>query len=328
MRVEAIGRSALPAIDAIVLGALLLLAVAWLAKMPKKTKGKAWHFTLAGIPAALFALGIAVRGGALGEALSAWFAGGLAAATLLFVTWVLGSAKRNHGFMDIAYPLAPTVVAWTAFLSSPPGTSGTGAGMAPVILSLVSLWAVRLVIQTHAQNHAEERQPYAAWRQAFGTQWSWWSLCQVYALQGVTLWLWAAPLAFAVVAHFSLVWAVVGGGVWLAGFTLQAVADRQLTRFRADPANRGKILDTGAWSIVRQPNYLGEAVMWWGYFFCALAHPFGFLTIVGPLFATWFMGFGSAGPFKEAHMRRTRGDAWKAYCQRTPRFFPWSRKTP
>lgn len=306
---------------------LIAIALIWLVAMPARAKGKSWHYALAGIPVIIFVIMSVLPNGALRESLGAWLAGGATAALLLVVTWALGSIRRNHGFMDIAYPLAPTVIAWAAFLIPVSAGEVTGGGMAPLVLTLVTVWALRLFVQTIGQNHAEERQPYAAWRKAFGAQWRWWSLFQVYGLQGVTLWLWAIPLAFAVQAEFSLLWAITGGGVWLVGFALQTAADRQLTRFRADPANRGAILDTGAWAIVRQPNYLGESIMWWGYFLCALAHPWGWLTVIGPIFATWFMGFGSAGPFKEAHMRRTRGEAWTAYCARTPRFFPLSRPT-
>ena len=311
-------------LDIAVTAILIAIALIWIIAMPARAKGKTWHYALVGIPAIAFVITSNLPAGALRESLEAWLAGGAAAAVLLLLTWALGSLKRNHGFMDIAYPLAPTAIAWAAFLV-PTGTDG---GMAPLVLALVSPWALRLFVQTIGQNHAEERQPYASWRKAFGAQWRWWSLFQVYGLQGRTLWLWAIPLAFAVQADFSLPWAIAGGAVWLCGFALQAVADRQLTRFRADRANRGAILDTGAWAIVRQPNYLGESMMWWGYFLCALAHPWGWVTVIGPIFATWFMGFGSAGPFKEAHMQRTRGEAWAAYCARTPRFFPFPRPTP
>ena len=312
-------------LDIAVIAILLAIALIWIIAMPARAKGKTWHYALVGIPALVFLIASNLPAGTLRESLDAWLAGGAAAALLLLVTWALGSIKRNHGFMDISYPLAPTAIAWTAFLVA--GGMATGGTMAPLVLALVTVWALRLFVQTIGQNHAEERQPYAAWRKAFGPQWRWWSLFQVYGLQGITLWLWAIPLAFAVQADFSLPWAIAGGAVWLAGFALQTTADRQLTRFRADPANRGAILDTGAWAIVRQPNYLGESMMWWGYSLCALAHPWGWLTVIGPIFATWFMGFGSAGPFKEAHMRRTRGEAWAAYCARTPRFFPLPRPT-
>lgn len=167
--------------------------------------------------------------------------------------------------------------------------------------------------------------PNAAWRARGGARWRFWSLFQVYLLQGAMIWLWSAPLVFAVAATDGGVMPWLGFAVWTGGFALQTAADRQLARFRAAAGGRGRVLDTGVWALVRQPNYLGEAIMWWGYYLCALAHPLGWMAIGAPIFATWFMGFGSAGPFKERHMARTRGEAWQAYCRRTPRFFPWPR---
>ena len=111
----------------------------------------------------------------------------------------------------------------------------------------------------------------------------------------------------------------------MAGFTLQTAADQQLAAFKRNGANRGKLLDTGVWSLVRHPNYLGEALMWWGVCAFALAHPLGALTVFAPLYVTWFMGYASAAPYKERHMARTRPEAWAAYCRRTPRFLPWVR---
>lgn len=98
-----------------------------------------------------------------------------------------------------------------------------------------------------------------------------------------------------------------------------------MAAFKRNPDNRGKLLESGVWGFVRHPNYLGEAIMWWGMFIFALAHPWGALTVISPIFASWFLGYGSAAPFKEQHMARTRGEAWEQYCQRTPRFFPWPR---
>ncbi|MFY0064835.1 DUF1295 domain-containing protein, partial [Acinetobacter baumannii] len=84
----------------------------------------------------------------------------------------------------------------------------------------------------------------------------------------------------------------IGLALWLTGFVFQAGADAQLTRFRADPANRGRLLRGGLWAVVRHPNYFGEAAMWWGYFCFALGSPLGLLAIAGPIYVTWFMGFG------------------------------------
>lgn len=297
------------------------LALAWLWLMPPDTRGRSWHRVHACLPLAVVLLTTALPDGALKHALWLWVVGGGPALAVLALAWLAGTRARNHGMMDVAYPIAPSAIAWcVAILSWRTLTSTAWA-----VLALVSLWSLRLTVQTYQQNHADEREPYASWRARGGRRWMWWSFFQVHLLQGVMLWVWSAPLVFAVLAPASAPAVGAGALIWLIGFGLQAGSDRQLSRFRSDPANRGRLLDTGLWALVRQPNYLGEAVMWWGYFVCALAHPWGWTSLAAPLFTTWFMGFGSAGPFKERHMARTRGAAWTAYCARTPRFFPWPR---
>ncbi|MBA4750874.1 MAG: DUF1295 domain-containing protein [Sphingopyxis sp.] len=297
------------------------VAALWLYLLPAGQRGRAWHFALAPVPALVVFGSTTLPDSDLRAALAVWLLSGAAALALLLATWMAGTVGRNHGYMDVAYPIAPAVIAWTAALKQTSPLSPA----AIAVLTAVTLWGARLAFQTFAQNHLGEREPYASWRAGGGSKWVWWSLFQVYFLQGVMLWIWSAPLVFAVLAPSGGPLVVAGFCVWAGGFLLQAVADRQLSRFRSSSAGKRQVLDTGVWALVRQPNYLGEAVMWWGYFIIGLAHPLGWIAIVSPIFTTWFMGFGSAGPFKERHMARTRGAAWQAYCDRTPRFFPFPR---
>ena len=303
------------------IAATVVACVIWLVAMPRGTRGRAWHFALAPVPPAALLLHASLPPGPAQEILASWLVAGAAGWAVLLVTWIAGTAIRNHGMMDVAYPIAPMVIAWTAAMRAEHPLSF----VAWAALAMVTLWGVRLSLQTLRDNYPHEREPYAAWRARGGRQWIWWSLFQVYCLQGVVLWIWSLPLVLAVDAPMNEATLGFGVAVWLVGFTLQTVADAQLAVFRKNPANRGQILRTGAWAIVRQPNYLGESLMWWAYALCALAHPYGLIGLLGPIFQTWFMGFGSAGPDKESHMRRTRGEAWNDYCARTPRFFPWPR---
>lgn len=300
-----------------------LLALIWLILSWRETRGRAWHQVLAVAPLAGFVL--ALWGPAdLAAASALWLVAGVGILAALVVAWAWGTAARNHGVMDIIYPLTvltgALVGAWAV---------GIDAWVA-LALAPIAVWSIRLAVQTYGHNMGSEREPYASWRKRFGAKWLWWSAFQIHLLQGVTVWIWCAPIAFAFAAPEPRpLWPLLlGGMIWVAGFALQMTADRQLAAFKSDPNNRGKLLDTGVWSFVRHPNYLGEAVMWWGYFAFALAHPLGALTVFAPLYASWFMGYASAAPFKERHMSRTRPEAWAAYCRRTPRFLPWPRPKP
>ncbi len=304
------------------------MAVLWLALIPAGTRGRAWHYGLAAAPLAFIGLAAVAPESALRDTLHIWILpGGAGVLGVMAVAWLWGTLARNHGVMDICYPAAAAAVAVLTLAVS--GRAPTGPGL--LLMLLLVIGAGRLIIQTWGHNMVAERQPYAHWRARHGSRWLWWSLFQVHLLQGVTLWLWSAPIVFALTVPESVSgttrwgFAIAGVAVWLGGFTLQTLADRQLAAFKADTANRGRLLDTGVWALVRHPNYLGETVMWAAWFVFALAHPWGWITLFAPLFTGWFMGYASAAPFKEAHMARTRGEAWTAYCARTPRFLPWPR---
>lgn len=300
--------------------AWVLLAVIWLIFAWREPKGRAWHLTLAVAPLAAFATSI-WGPEQLRVVAALWLLMGGAVLASVALAWAWGSAARNHGVMDVVYPLAVLAGALV-------GTRLIGAdAWVWVMLAPIVLWSIRLAAQTYGHNMHKEREPYAAWRKRFGAKWPWWSFFQIHLLQGVMVWIWVAPIAFALAAPTPRpLWPlVVGGAIWLVGFALQYAADQQLAAFKRNASNRGKLLDSGVWSFVRHPNYLGEAIMWWGLFVFALAHPLGLLAIFAPAFATYFMGYASAAPFKERHMARTRPEAWAAYCRRTPRFFPWPR---
>ena len=86
----------------------------------------------------------------------------------------------------------------------------------------------------------------------------------------------AAPLG-------PLDWA--GVALWAIGFTFEAGGDRQLARFKADPANAGKVMDRGLWRYTRHPNYFGDFCVWWGIYLMA-AGAGGWWSIVGPALMT------------------------------------------
>jgi len=302
------------------------LAAIWFLVMPGKTRGKAWHYVMMAAPLVTFAAAFLAPSSLLRETLFIWIASGGAVLSVVALGCLAGTLKRNHGLMDVAYPLAPLAAASAVFvLSGLPLDLFSG-----LFLASLGVWSIRLAVQTWGHNIHAERQPYAHWRKSFGPSWLWWSAFQVHLLQGVTVWLWCAPFTFILTAPAPrpTLPLVVGGVVWLTGFLLQSTADRQLAAFKRAPANRGRLLDTGAWAIVRHPNYLGESLMWAGWFVLALAHPWGWVTAFAPLYTGWFMGYASAAPFKEQHMARSRPEAWAAYCARTPRFLPWPRPRP
>lgn len=106
----------------------------------------------------------------------------------------------------------------------------------------------------------------------------------------------------------------------------EGIADAQLRRFAA--ANPGKVADRGLWAWSRHPNYFFEWIGWFGYVAIAITPGYGpgWLTLIGPILLYWLLVHASGIPPLEAHMLRSRGDAFRAYQRRVSAFFPWPPK--
>ena len=303
----------------------ILLSLSWRFAMPADARGRRWnivHMLLPGVVIALWALAPPD----LDPPLASFLVGGGAMIVFGAVGWAIGEARRNHSIMDIVYPMISFGTAAVIIARSAPEPTVRVL----VLMGLMLLWMLRLARHATGTNLRVEQDPYASLRRRFGARWPLWSFFSVYMLQGTILWIWCLPFAFAgqsaARALQPLDWA--GIAVWVAGFAFQAIGDHQMNAFKADPANRGGIMDRGLWAHTRHPNYFGEALMWWGYFFFALVHPWGWLAAIGPAYVTWFMGWGSATPGNERHMRKSRGEAFDDYARRVPMFFPrlWPRR--
>ncbi len=121
--------------------------------------------------------------------------------------------------------------------------------------------------------------------------------------------------------------AYAGLAVWLIGFALEATADWQKSRFRADPANKGSFITSGLWSVSRHPNYLGEIVLWVGIAIMALPVLEGwqFATLISPVFVFLLITRVSGVPLLEKKADAAWGgqEAYEAYKRRTPVLVPF-----
>ncbi|MGH8164637.1 MAG: DUF1295 domain-containing protein, partial [Rhodanobacteraceae bacterium] len=103
----------------------------------------------------------------------------------------------------------------------------------------------------------------------------------------------------------------------------ETIADRQLARFRANPANDGKTCREGLWRYSRHPNYFFEWLHWFAYVALAIGSPLWWLALAGPVVMFVFLRFISGIPYTEAQALRTRGDDYRAYQHDTSMLFPW-----
>jgi len=111
--------------------------------------------------------------------------------------------------------------------------------------------------------------------------------------------------------------------IWITAVAGEALADRQLARFRARPENRGRVCREGLWAWSRHPNYFFEWVHWWAYVCVGAGSSWWAATLLGPVLMLFFLFKVTGIPYTEKRALKTRGDAYREYQKTTSVFFPW-----
>jgi steroid 5-alpha reductase family enzyme len=239
------------------------------------------------------------------------------------VVFALSMVLANSSLYDPYWSVAPPVVAiaWVA-----PASDAVRVRQV-IVVALVVLWAVRLTANWAVGWHGfrQEDWRYVELREQTSGRLPWWSV----SLGGIQL----MPTLVVFAGMLSL-WPALAAGRrglnWLDGIALvvtagsiavEAVADLQLRRFAADPANRGRTVDSGLWRWSRHPNYLGEIGFWWGlWLFGLAARPSWWWTVIGPVVMVVLFEAASI-PLMEQRSLRRRPD-YAELMRRVPRLLP------
>ncbi|MGC9362941.1 MAG: DUF1295 domain-containing protein [Fidelibacterota bacterium] len=237
--------------------------------------------------------------------------------------FILAVIKKDNSIVDAGWGLGFVMITIIALLK------GSWPGLRGIVYLFVIIWGLRLSIHIYLRNRGRgEDFRYAKWRQ----EWGRWQLprsyLQIFMLQGLLMLLIAYPviLISSVPREPLGTTGILGISVWLLGFYFEVVGDLQLRRFKKDPDNRGKIIQSGLWRYTRHPNYFGEVIMWWGIFLLALPVQSGWTAIISPLLITYFLLKVSGVPMLE---KKYAGNVqFELYKQRTSAFFPWFPKKP
>lgn len=239
-------------------------------------------------------------------------------ASMMVTGWLWQKRRENAGIVDVLWSFG---VGGSAVLMC---ATGDGALLPRVVGgALGGLWGARLGLHLwHRVRHETEDGRYRALRARWnGDQFKFFLFFQFQALLIV---LFALP--FAAVAQnpqASWTWAGVAVAIWLLGAGGESLADAQLARHRADPAQRGRTCRTGLWRYSRHPNYFFEWVQWFAYVALAVGSPRFALACAGPVVMFVFLRWISGIPYTEAQALRTRGDDYREYQRTTSAFFPW-----
>ena len=239
---------------------------------------------------------------------------------MMIIGWIVSVLHRNVTIVDSLWGLGFVLVASNTFWMG----NGFG-GRSMLVLILTAAWGLRLCAYLTWRNWGQpEDHRYGSWREKSGP--SFWivSLVKVFLVQAVFLWVISLVLQRAQLSpdpnRFTPL-DVLGTMVWAAGFIFEAVGDWQLARFKADPANRGRVMDRGLWSWSRHPNYFGEFLIWWGFFLVAIATPGAWWTIISPIIISMVLLKMTGVPLTEAALK-SRRPGYADYVQRTSTFFP------
>lgn len=150
-----------------------------------------------------------------------------------------------------------------------------------------------------------------------------------WALQGFWVFMCTLPAITAIASKSKTTdyFLVGGAALWLFGFIMEVVADRQKSTFNQDPKNRGQFISSGLWSISRHPNYVGEVLLWTGIAVIALPTFNGlqYLALISPIFTYLLLTRVSGVNLLEASAdKKWEGnDAYTKYKEKTPVFFPF-----
>lgn len=267
---------------------------------------------------------------------------------VILVLWWIAVAIRDVSFIDAFWAFGMVLLAWGSAWQA-----GLESLHGRLLLGLTTLWGLRLAIHllVRWRSHGEDpRYAKIIARQMETRKWSWAkvALLTVFLTQAPLLFITSLPAQIGIWAS-AADWAgatslirmagafpppAVGLVGWigvvaaLVGIGFETIGDAQLDRFRKDPANKGKVLDTGLWRYTRHPNYFGDALTWWGLWLIAadLGPWIALASVIGPLFLTFTLTKWSGKALLEKGLHKTRPD-YAAYVHRTSGFIPWPPKT-
>jgi steroid 5-alpha reductase family enzyme len=273
----------------------------------------------------LIGAGIAVAGSHGGAEVGGVPVFALCVTLAFLIQWLVfipAFVLRTEGFYDLTGSATYITVTIVAVVLGP-----TPDIRSYVLLALVLIWAARLgsylflrIRRVGKDDRFDAIKPsFIRFLNAWTLQALWVSLTLAAALAAITT---------SVRKDFGVL-AIVGLLVWAAGFGLEAVADAQKSRFRADPANTGTFIRTGLWAWSRHPNYFGEIVLWIGVALIAVPvlHGWQWVTLISPVFVFLLLTRVSGVPLLERKADKRWGgqDDYEAYKQRTPVLIPLPR---
>ena len=238
--------------------------------------------------------------------------------SVILLLWIVSLIRRDASIVDIFWGAGFVLVAWLSLWAS-----GHYSPRALLLVAMVTVWGLRLAGYLAWRNLGKpEDYRYAAMRERQGKRFAIVSLLTVFGLQGLLMWIIALPIQVGVGRPGAWhVGVAVGVILWAAGLFFEAVGDSQLARFKANPANRGQVMNRGLWRYTRHPNYFGDFLVWWGFYLTAAEPASWWWTMAGPLLMSFLLIRVSGVKLLESSLR-SRVAGYEEYVRNTSSFFP------
>jgi steroid 5-alpha reductase family enzyme len=245
-----------------------------------------------------------------------------AALAILFLTYgiafLVGRRIGRYNVVDVTWGVGFVVVAALAA-----ALGGGDPFRRWLLLGLVAVWGLRLA--WHMVNKSAGKGEDPRYRKLLHDDFSAVNvLRKIFLLQAVLAWFISLPLQLSAVLGPTppalrpvLIAGVV---VWLVGVAFEAVGDRQLRAFKADPGNKGVVMDRGLWAWTRHPNYFGDAAVWWGLWLVTITGLLSLSTVLSPVAMSYFLVYATGAQLTERIMADRPG--FREYCSRTSFFVP------
>jgi steroid 5-alpha reductase family enzyme len=233
------------------------------------------------------------------------------------VAWGYSVVRRNVGIVDSLWSLMILATLGVYVLVA------ESIGVREVLmLTLVTIWALRLSAHITVRNHGEaEDRRYQEIRRNNEPHFWIKSIYIVFGLQAALTWFVAMPAVAAAASPAPLGWLdAIAIAVWATGMFFEVVGDWQLMRFQRERDSRDQVLDTGLWRYTRHPNYFGEALLWWGIYLLAVSAG-AWWTLASPVLMTVLLLRVSGVALLEKDIADRR-PAYREYIRRTSAFIP------
>ncbi|MFZ1743814.1 MAG: DUF1295 domain-containing protein [Pontixanthobacter sp.] len=248
----------------------------------------------------------------------------------MLLCWLISLKIDDVSFIDAVWGAGMALMAVTAWFQL-----GYPGVLADMIMLMAAIWGVRLGLHLFLRWRKEgedQRYKRILKKDREAGHFARAALVKIFGMQAVLLFMTCLPAQLGILASNDPApvgaLAFAGLALWTVGMVFETLGDWQLKQFKANPANEGKILDSGLWRYTRHPNYFGDACVWWGIWLAAASAGWdiAFYSVVGPIFLTFTLTKWSGAALLEKGMTKKRGDKYTDYIARTSAFIPWPPK--